>query len=169
MPRPAIIIAQVAGSGTAAGMAWDIVNVLLPETILVSAKVPVEKIGAVAVPLNRVGPANWVNPSAVLKMLKLAKMGPVPKPMAEAVPAMPLKVPETFENWIWSPNTDVLDVVGVGLESSWNVAFLDPVRSKFSSAAWAGTDAVAVRTATPARKANLGFIRKERGMAWFPG
>lgn len=161
MPRPAIMIAQVAGLGTAAGDAWDIVNVLLPETILVSAKMPVEKIGAAAVPVNRFGPANWVNPSDVLKMLRSAKIGPVPKPMV-AVPATPLKVPETFENWIWSPNTDVLDVVGVGLESSWKVAFLDPVRPKFSSTAWAGTDVVAARTAAQARKANLSFIGRSK-------
>ena len=40
-----------------------IVSVLLPETMLLKAKVPTEKTGAFAVPVKIAGPVNCVKPS----------------------------------------------------------------------------------------------------------
>ena len=74
-----------------------IVSVLLPERMLLKAKVPTEKTGAFAVPVKIAGPVNCVKPSDV-PVIWNAAAKPVPNPMLGAEPTTPPNVPATLVN-----------------------------------------------------------------------
>ena len=74
-----------------------IVSVLLPEPMLLKAKVPTEKTGAFAVPVKIARPTNCVKFSDV-PVIWNAATEPVPNPMLGAEPTKPPNVPGTLAN-----------------------------------------------------------------------
>lgn len=124
IPKPATIIAQVAGSGTAA-VAAEIVKVLFPELMLVRLKVPVLNTGLEFTKVNRSGPVNWVKPCGDPPMFSVAAKN-VPKP-TDAVCTEPPNVPGTTLYDTWSPMKLELTKSGTVVVSIVNVAVREPV------------------------------------------